>query len=299
MRVLVYEYFTATASAETPRALIDEGDAMVRALMADLAAVRGLTVVNPYCPMRTEPQTGRSHAVYPEFAEFLQDVDAVWPIAPESDGVLESLTRLAERAGRQVLNSSADAVALTASKSGTAAVLRASNVLCLPTFHDAESAFALASLIVMKPDDGAGCVDTRLIETTQRGRISSHPRFIYQPFVEGEPRSLSMLCDDDEVELLSINRQHIRAVDGRLHADGVQIGVYQDTDAVISNLARRIKRAIPGLFGFVGVDFIQTPEGPMVVEINPRLTSAYPGLSARLGRNIAAEVLSRCASELA
>ena len=37
----------------------------------------------------------------------------------------------------------------------------------------------------------------------------------------------------------------------------------------------------------------QTVDGrATVLEVNPRLTSAYVGLSARLGRNLAAEILA-------
>jgi tyramine---L-glutamate ligase len=34
--------------------------------------------------------------------------------------------------------------------------------------------------------------------------------------------------------------------------------------------------------------------GPVVIEINPRVTSAYVGLSRALGRNLAADVMAVC-----
>ena len=49
--------------------------------------------------------------------------------------------------------------------------------------------------------------------------------------------------------------------------------------------------AIPSLRGYVGIDFIQTEEGPMVLEINPRLTTSYCGLRSALGVNVADLVL--------
>jgi predicted ATP-grasp superfamily ATP-dependent carboligase len=53
--------------------------------------------------------------------------------------------------------------------------------------------------------------------------------------------------------------------------------------------------ALPGLRGFVGIDLIWNEErGPVLIEVNPRVTTAYVGLSRRLGRNLAADVL-RCA----
>jgi tyramine---L-glutamate ligase len=56
-------------------------------------------------------------------------------------------------------------------------------------------------------------------------------------------------------------------------------------------LAQRIAVAIPGLWGYVGVDFVQTADGPLVLEVNPRLTTSFCGLRAALGVNVAALVL--------
>ncbi len=57
-------------------------------------------------------------------------------------------------------------------------------------------------------------------------------------------------------------------------------------------VARDVVQAIPGLRGFVGIDIVwHEQRGPVVIEVNPRLTCAYIGLSAALGRNLAAELL--------
>jgi predicted ATP-grasp superfamily ATP-dependent carboligase len=61
---------------------------------------------------------------------------------------------------------------------------------------------------------------------------------------------------------------------------------------VLRATAAQVARAIPGLRGYVGVDLVwHAVLGPVVIEVNPRLTSAYVGLSAALQRNLAAAVL--------
>lgn len=39
--------------------------------------------------------------------------------------------------------------------------------------------------------------------------------------------------------------------------------------------------------GYAGVDLLRTPTGLRVMEINPRLTTSYAGLSRSLGVNVA------------
>jgi predicted ATP-grasp superfamily ATP-dependent carboligase len=48
---------------------------------------------------------------------------------------------------------------------------------------------------------------------------------------------------------------------------------------------------VPGLAGFVGVDLVLADGGPVVVEINPRLTTAYLGLRRACAANVAALAL--------
>jgi predicted ATP-grasp superfamily ATP-dependent carboligase len=67
-----------------------------------------------------------------------------------------------------------------------------------------------------------------------------------------------------------------------------------------ATLAQKVARALPGLRGFVGVDLVWHPsQGPVAIEVNPRVTSAYVGLSAHLQRSLAAEVLALHTRELA
>jgi predicted ATP-grasp superfamily ATP-dependent carboligase len=58
------------------------------------------------------------------------------------------------------------------------------------------------------------------------------------------------------------------------------------------NLTKEIAEALPGLWGYVGIDFIENHElGPLVLEINPRLTSSYAGIRQATGINVAEQIL--------
>jgi len=61
----------------------------------------------------------------------------------------------------------------------------------------------------------------------------------------------------------------------------------------LRGLARQVAAAIPGLRGYVGIDVVWNERrGPVAIEVNPRVTCAYVGLSAALHRNLAADILA-------
>jgi predicted ATP-grasp superfamily ATP-dependent carboligase len=137
--------------------------------------------------------------------------------------------------------------------------------------------------------------DGALADLARRKRPG--PLGTLEPWVDGEPMSLSLLCGSGRTELLSINRQHIRIDDGGvLHYEGVQIGALALDDPradVLRDTASRVAQAIPGLRGFCGVDVVWHPQcGPVVIEVNPRVTCAYMGLSAALQRPLASEIVA-------
>ncbi len=219
--------------------------------------------------------------------------DAVWVIAPESSGLLAAFER-GVRGKARWLGCDAQAIALASSKAATVERLHARGIAT--PLHEA---FAAAPCWVVKPDDGAGAVATRVHAghaaalADLRARVG--PAWA-EPWVEGEALSMTLLCGVRGVELLSVNRQHV-GVDhgGTVRYEGVSIDVLNRSDArwrTLAALAERIADALPGLRGVVGVDLVwHDALGPVAIEVNPRLTCAYVGLSKRLSRNIAGEVM--------
>jgi predicted ATP-grasp superfamily ATP-dependent carboligase len=156
---------------------------------------------------------------------------------------------------------------------------------------------------VVKPDDGAGAIATRVHDTFAAARDDAEARryrgksATLEAWVEGEPLSLSLLCSTGRTELLSVNRQQL-VVDalGELSFAGVRIDALPRDGpraAALHAWAHTLVGAIAGLRGYVGVDLVWHPRhGPVLIEINPRVTMAYVGLSAALDRNLAAAVLA-------
>jgi predicted ATP-grasp superfamily ATP-dependent carboligase len=229
------------------------------------------------------------------FRRAIEESDAVWPIAPEQDDLLLRITGEILSHGRRLLGSSVDAVAIAASKRATAITLALAGIPVARVYSSERELPATVNEVVVKPDDGAGSQDTLLFDDRAKLREwlrrRSAPKRILQPYVHGEARSLSMLCCDGRARVLACNRQHVKLANGAFRFDGVSVNAVADQGGRYVALAGGIARALPGLWGYCGVDFIETEAGPIVIEVNPRLTTSYAGLHRATGINPAQLVL--------
>ena len=303
MRIFVYEHITGGGMLDGPQVtvLAPEGEIMLRALVDDLTAIRGMEVTALRDARLAGDLPAAIHTVrtseefWPVFRRAAGEADAVWPIAPEQDGILARLTREVIHRDRVLLGCRPDAVDIATSKRATADVLGHAGIPVIPVYADENSIPPEVNEIVVKPDDGAGCRDTRLFfdRADLRDWLQARPdpKRILQPFVRGEARSLSMLCCDGRARLLACNRQKVRIAGGTFRFDGVSVNAIADRDGRYAELASRVGRALPGLWGYCGVDFIETADGPVVIEVNPRLTTSYAGLHRAIGQNPAQLVL--------
>lgn len=282
--------------------LIYQSDMMLRALIADLGALPGIEVVilrDPHAPVLDLPE---SVIVVPcdqsfdqRFNDCLQLADAVWPIAPESAGILERLSRKILRRKRILLGSRPGAVHLASSKLLTARVLANAGIPVVDTYLPGEVLPTKADAWVVKPDDGAGCTDTHIFNGVRKALAwidaGGENNYVLQPFVPGRPCSLSLLCRNGVARVLSCNEQRIAVRNSQFHYLGCTVNSIVDTTGECNLLAQKIAKAIPGLWGYAGIDFIMTNHGAVVLEVNPRLTTSYIGLHASIGCNPAGLVL--------
>lgn len=281
-------------------ALAHEADQMVRSLLRDLAELPGIECFSSRDP-RFPPLPGvESITAEPGEAPFdlyrrgLESADAAWPTAPETAFSLEELGRLTLTADRILLGTHPDTVRLTGSKLWTSAHLSSCGIPAVPTFQPGDAIPALPGRWVVKPDDGAGAEDTQVVGDAKvaRQRLEQKgDRYVAQPWIEGKPLSLSLLCADGKTRLLACNRQHVGISDGTVMLKGISVNGAASLTPLLSPLANQIAAAIPLLWGHAGVDLILSENGPVVLEINPRLTTSYCGLRRAFSQNPAGWVI--------
>ncbi len=157
--------------------------------------------------------------------------------------------------------------------------------------------------IVIKPRDGAGSQETFVVrsdaefaEVWQRceGRREA---FISQPFIAGKALSVVLLIAEDGAirEVMPVAEQHLsddsrfRYLGGRIPAD-----ISAESAIAVQRFVEQACRAVPGLTGYVGCDIVlpkDHPLEPVLIEINPRLTTSYLGYRTLTDDNIPARLL--------
>ncbi len=229
------------------------------------------------------------------FPQALEWADGVWLIAPETGGVLEDLSRQVIMSGKKLFGSGDCAVALTADKYRTLKHLHSLGIATVPCWKSLEFDFQWPPPWVIKPLDGVGCEG---VYKTKR-LPGKNDKVIIQPFIEGESLSLSALFDSGRAVLLSVNRQILEETEGGFGLLGCEVNGISDVDGSWQGLCLRIAAAIPQLWGYAGVDLIRGKEGHRwVLEINPRLTLSYAGLTQALDRPIARMVVEMATGEM-
>ena len=293
-RVLIYEHVTGggMAGEELQESWLQEGSAM------RLAAIRAFQqagcIVSTFQDSRISLEIdiecfeiSRPAQLAPALLSAMAQTDHGVLIAPETDGILASLAEWAQPQQGWNLGCTAEAVRLCSDKLQCANFFEANQILHPSTWQADQPSSNWRSTdgwIVFKPRDGAGSLDTfkapshfDLNQVTHRGP----GQMLVQSFSPGESLSLSVLCDGwGEIVPIGVCRHNFKPIsDSQGFWDLSHYDPEFEPDFPIDRLQNCMKalQLIPGLRGWVGVDFIWDPQlkTDTVVEINPRLTSSF------------------------
>ncbi len=291
LKVLVVEYITGGGfnKTELPDHLANEGLLMVQALLENLARVDSIetfVMLDTRLVGRLSVKVDHCLLVGPEqtfeqmLARQITECDAVWPIAPESDAILQALCETVAHSGKILLNSSHSAVRLTGNKWLTFIRLQAHSVACVQSYRLDQFDYYSGGWIV-KPVDGVGCENSYLISDRQEfDQVTAQlnkSQFIIQPHLQGEKTSLSCLFKEGRGWLICANRQHFVIINKQYHLTGITVN-FTDNILPYLDLVQAIAQAIPDLWGYVGIDLIESEGQVQVLEINPRLTTSFAGI---------------------
>ncbi len=279
---------------------------MLQALLDDLKVLADLQLLLPLderCVDISAPPATRIFVVKPGddmqrlLPEWIAQADMVWPIAPESNGMLAQIARQVKSRQKILLLSSPETVSICADKLATYRHLKLNGVPVVntqPLEGLSESPFAES---VIKPRDGEGCEGNRILKTPAQfanamRKLDTGREYIIQPWLQGRALSLSGLFKQGRSWLLCCNQQQIGIRNKQFYLRACLVNVSGATHGHYQHLLDQVALALPDLWGYIGIDLIETPgHGTRILEINPRLTTSYAGIKQATGINVAEQVL--------
>jgi predicted ATP-grasp superfamily ATP-dependent carboligase len=142
--------------------------------------------------------------------------------------------------------------------------------------------------VIFKPSNGVSCCGLSVVRNEEQvaaaiGKIkseSSSKHFLVQKLIIGAAASVSLISTGHDAVPVSLNRQDV-AIEtpescSRYSGGSVLYDHLLKSEAFA--MAEKIVKSVPGLRGYVGVDFVLTKDEPVAIEVNPRLTTSYVGL---------------------
>ena len=323
MRLLIYEHVSGGGFADEPLppSVLSEGFGMLRTLILDFkAAGHHVTATLDSRLARLNPPLD-ADCVVPVFSSLeaqttirkvSASADAVYVIAPETDGILQSLVEAVEQTGAALLNCSASAIGKVADKTVLHEFLKE---LGVPTpeiiaFSVADGAAEvkravhgrLSFPLIFKPSSDVSCCGLSVARNARQvagavekiKRESASKRFLVQELIKGAAASVSLISTGSEAFSISLNRQDltIGAPDKLSSYSGGSVPFDHPLRHGAFAVAEKIVKSCRDLRGYVGVDLVLTEEEAVAIEVNPRLTTSYVGLRRVVNFNPAEAIVN-------
>jgi len=307
LNILVYEHACGGGFAEgaVSPGILAEGFGMLRSCVAGLKKAghkvsvildEELALLNPPIDVEYIIPIFSFKDAQQAMLKACANVDAAYIIAPETGGTLQSIVKFIEQQGIPLLNSRSEAIQAVSDKINLYRTLknrglRTPKTVQVDVAKYREGLFVdeLGFPVVFKPVDGVGCSGLSIVEELSQvegavrriiAELGSEV-FIVQEYLEGESVSVSLLCTNDKTVVVSLNKQNVilSSPNGVSCYMGGSAPFHSDNEQEILRTSEDVVDCFSGLKGYVGIDMVLTNNGPVVVDVNSRLTTSFVGLS--------------------
>ena len=166
----------------------------------------------------------------------------------------------------------------------------------IPVLDNSDRDVVKENKLIAKPRFGVDCDKIKIISSKRdidelEEIYENGSRFIIQPYLEGDVCSVCLISDGKEALPISLNKQIVKIDEN----GGEYLGGYVPYDHPLKDkvfeIAKKACEYVPGLKGFVGIDFIIEDGYVYLIEINSRFTTSYVGLQKIININIAKTIL--------
>lgn len=300
MKVLLVEAILSGLFRNVNSSILSEGLAMVSSLIRDFSKT-GNRVHTVVCRdflklagfLKASTIVKISDVSLPKLRKLAESYDLTYIIAPESDGLLARL--LEEFNGLHVCSNYETVKHLSDKAVALSELSKLALKIPKTLTYGPGIPIDLDSLkppFVVKSRTGAGCEGLKLFkspEDLKRFLSKENRELLIQEFIRGIPASVSLLTNGLKVIPIGLNRQFVS------FRKCMYIGGYTPMRHRLLKeafeVAIKAVESFKGLRGYVGVDVVLSKDGVYVIEINPRLTVSYVGLSRSSSVNLTSPII--------
>jgi predicted ATP-grasp superfamily ATP-dependent carboligase len=322
LRLLIYEHVSGGGFADEliPSSVLSEGFGMLRTLISDFkAAGHSVTTLLDSRIARVKPPIDAdcvvsvfsSQEAQVNLEKISESADAAYVIAPETDGVLQSLVEIVEQTGAVSLNCPARVIEKVSDKVGFYEFMRKFGLPLPETkmFSVADDLKEIKKAIrgslnfplIFKPSNGVSCCGLSVVRNEEQvagavdkiKRESSNKHFLVQELIKGAAASVSLVSTGNDAVPISLNRQDvtIETPEACSGYSGGSVPFANPLRAEAFKVAEKIVKSFPDFRGYLGVDFVLTKDEAVAIEVNPRLTTSYVGLRRVVNFNPAQAII--------
>lgn len=229
--------------------------------------------------------------------------DFTYIIAPESKNLL---SRMVESLDGLHINSNPEVLKLVSNKASMLNELAKKGFKIPETlrisFNKNSFIKDLKFPLILKPCFGAGCEGLTIVKNVNEFNKAfkklkkAYGSLIVQKFIKGIPASVSLITNGFKVKPLALNQQFISF--NKLGYFGGFTPLNHELRLKAFKIAEKLVKNFKGLKGYVGIDIILSKKEVYVIEVNPRLTVSYVGLSKVSKINLAKLIVDSCLKSL-
>lgn len=234
-----------------------------------------------------------------------KDYDYALFIAPEDDLIQYNITKILEENNVTIIGSDSESSYICSSKKLTYSkvpnsILKINTIKCNTDEIDYNiiNSKINNNKFIIKPDDKTS---SDLIYIINDEKTCNEVKNIYknnnmdyllvQEYIEGQPISASLICNENSIVCLSINSQEIIQNNNRIEYIGCKTPIKHPLEKEIIEISNVIVKSIPGLKGFIGIDYIIQKDKIILVEVNSRITTPYIVLQKICNQNLTNSII--------
>ena len=173
----------------------------------------------------------------------------------------------------------------------------------IPVLDNSDRDVVKKNKLIAKPRSGVDCDDIKIIASKRdiddlEEFYGDGSRFIIQPYIEGDVCSVCLISDGKQALPISLNKQIVKIDENGGEYLGGYVPYEHPLKDKIFKYAKKACEFVPGLKGFIGVDFVIEDDYIYLLEINSRFTTSYVGLQKIININIAKTIIDLMDNEI-